>query len=285
MKEYFSHDYNARNDRKIAALVRDYKSSGYGIFWSTCEMMHEEGDRLEYDDITFDAIADDLKESPEFIKEVLDKCISKFKLFIMDENKLSSNRVKKNLNEREFKKNIKAEAGRLGGIKSGESRRNENKLKQNEALLEADEAPDEVLLEATKQNKVKESKVKESKVNKNKQENFIDFEIKGLGDMTVSFYSECELWQLKEIKDFLTKSQTNFESMVMSNPIMNNVENFNIALQEFINFIQSANDYQEATELRKYFRNWINKKNGTLEAYLNSFKKNTNGNKPVSSFL
>lgn len=288
MREYFSHDYNARNDRKIAALVREYKSAGYGIFWSTCEMMHEEGDKLEYEDITFEAIADDLKEKPEFIKEVLDKCISKFKLFTRDNNVLSSNRVKKNLNKRECEKNIKAESGRKGGIKSGESRRNENKSKQNEAPLEADEAADEASLEATKQKKVKESKVKESKGKEiNETENKkIDFEIKGLGEMEVYFYSDCEEdWQIKELETFLTKSQGSFEAMAMSNPIMNNLENFNIALQEFINLIQSANDYQESSELRKYFRNWVNKKNGTLEMFLNSFKNNKSGKKLNSSFL
>lgn len=151
MKEYFSHDYNARHDRKITALVKDYKSSGYGIFWATCELMHEEGDRLDYDEITFGAIAKDLNEPEEFIKEVIDKCISKFRLFTKQETKLTSSRVKQNLSGREAKRSKKQAAGRLGGIKSGESRRS----KQNEATLEANEL---------NKSKGKESKEEESKV-------------------------------------------------------------------------------------------------------------------------
>lgn len=280
MKEYFSHDYNARNDRKIAALVREYKSSGYGIFWSTCEMMHEEGDMLDYDDITFNAIADDLKETPELIKEVLDKCISKFKLFIKEDNIISSNRVKKNLNERETKKNIKAEAGRLGGIKSGESRRGVNKLKKNEAVLKANEANGEASLKA---NELKESKVKESKLKEiYNGDGVIKFCINGLGDMEIVFYPACEDWQIKELKEFVSNSQQSFESIAMSNKLMNNASNFNLVLQEFINMIQGSNDYKESQEYRRYFRNWVNKKNGTLSDFIKSLKTDKNGKKEVN---
>lgn len=97
---YFSHDYNARNDRKIAALVKDYKSAGYGIFWAACEMMHEEGGELEIDDITYAAIAKDLNEDVEFIKTVIEKCISAYKLFIINGVKLCSERVERNFSKR-----------------------------------------------------------------------------------------------------------------------------------------------------------------------------------------
>ena len=158
-KEYFSHDYNARNDRKIAALVKDYKAAGYGVFWAICEMMHEEGGQLEFDDMTIGAISKDLNEDVLLIKEVLGRCVFPYKLFQKVDESLISNRVKRNFDGRNEKRVAKIEAGRLGGIKSGESRR----TKQNEAELEATEAQ----LEATKQSKVKESKVKEIKVKEN----------------------------------------------------------------------------------------------------------------------
>jgi len=97
---YFSHDYNARNDRKIAPLVMEYKSSGYGIFWVTCEMMYEEGGELELDDITFSAIAKDLHEDISVVKSVIEKCIS-YKLFLTDGKKLFSDRVTANLKKRQ----------------------------------------------------------------------------------------------------------------------------------------------------------------------------------------
>jgi hypothetical protein len=97
---YFVHDYNARNDRKIAALVKEYKSSGYGIFWATCEMMHEEGGELEMDEITYSAIAKDLNEDLKKVKDVIEKCISVFKLFKINDLKLNSDRVNRNLDKR-----------------------------------------------------------------------------------------------------------------------------------------------------------------------------------------
>lgn len=161
MKEYFSHDHNARNDRKVRALVKKYKSSGYGIFWATNEMMHEEGGELEFDDITFGAISDQLNEEEPLIKSVINDCISVFKLYILTGEKITSGRVKRNLTEREEKKQAKSEkaasAGRLGGIKSGESRRSKQTLEANEATLEADRSNEA---------KVKESKVKEIKESK-----------------------------------------------------------------------------------------------------------------------
>lgn len=144
-KEYFSHDYNARNDKKIAALVKDYKAAGYGIFWALCEILHEDGNCLEYDDLTFGLIAKDLNESDELVKSVIDDCLNKYHLFtkqneaneaVLHPLRIVSNRVKKNLSERQEKKKAKVEAGRVGGIKSGESR----KSKQNEAVLQAKEA-------------------------------------------------------------------------------------------------------------------------------------------------
>jgi len=155
---YFSHDYNARNDKKISALVRDFKSSGYGIFWATCEMMHEEGGMLEFDELTVDAIARDINETPELVKEVIGMCIEKYKLFIKDDILLKSSRVHRNLETKNEKKSVKAEAGRLGGIKSGESRRNKELTKQNEAVLQ-----DASSIEPN------ESKVKEIKGNESKE--------------------------------------------------------------------------------------------------------------------
>jgi hypothetical protein len=280
MKEYFSHDYNARHDRKITALVKEYKSSGYGIFWATCELMHEEGDRLDYDEITFGAIAKDLNESEEFVEEVIDKCISKFKLFAKQESKLTSSRVKQNLSGREAKRSKKQAAGKLGGIKSGESRRS----KQNEAPLEANELKESKLKESKlKESKLKESKLKES-INNGGLEKFI-LKMHGLGEMEVSVLNNCEQWQLTEIKNFITSSQQNFESIAMNTPLMNNCQNFKIVIQEFVNMIQATNDYQESSQLRRFFGNWVSKKNGSLESFISNIKGNSSGKKNLNHIV
>ena len=154
MKEYFSHDHNARKDRKVIVLVNKYKAAGYGIFWATNEMMHEEGGELELDEMTYSAISKHLNEDIVLIEAVIKDCINEFKLYFLSEGKLTSKRVKQNLTDREDKKKAKSEqaalAGRLGGIKSGESRR----TKQNEAFASS---------ERSNEAKVNESKVNESK--------------------------------------------------------------------------------------------------------------------------
>jgi hypothetical protein len=124
---YFSHDYNARNDRKIAALVSKFKSSGYGIFWCACEMMHEEGGSLEMDDITYYAISKDLNEDFELVKNVIENCISKFRLFTTEDGKLHSGRVKTNLNKRLKISEIRSNAGKS----SANARQNGAFVEQN----------------------------------------------------------------------------------------------------------------------------------------------------------
>ncbi len=111
---YFPHDYNARNDRKIAALIQKHKAAGYGVFWITCEMMHEEDGNIEFDDITFGAIAKDSNESVEFVKMVISDCTKEFKLFKMEDDIVISGRVSRNLEKKQMVSNSRAIAGKAG---------------------------------------------------------------------------------------------------------------------------------------------------------------------------
>lgn len=57
MKDYFSHDYNSRNDKKLANLTMKFGLAGIGAYWCVVEMLYEEGGYLlltEYDRITFE---------------------------------------------------------------------------------------------------------------------------------------------------------------------------------------------------------------------------------------
>lgn len=47
--EYFSHDYNARNDEKLLKLRSEYGWEGYGVFWGLIEMMAENEGRISND--------------------------------------------------------------------------------------------------------------------------------------------------------------------------------------------------------------------------------------------
>ncbi|HEU5366587.1 MAG TPA: Lin1244/Lin1753 domain-containing protein [Hanamia sp.] len=111
---YFKHDYNARNDRKIAALINKHKGAGYGIFWVISEMLHEEGGELELDEITYSAICKDSNEDENLVKKVVFDCVEIFKLFFIEDEKLYSNRVKNNLDKGLSISKKRAKAGKMG---------------------------------------------------------------------------------------------------------------------------------------------------------------------------
>jgi hypothetical protein len=96
MKEYFSHDYGARNDRKITRLVMKHGMQGIGIFWCIVEMLYEEGGYLplEYERITFE-----LRTEYELVKSV----IHDFDLFKIEGELFYSESVLERLNERSQK--------------------------------------------------------------------------------------------------------------------------------------------------------------------------------------
>lgn len=113
---YFPHDYNARNDRKIAALIQKHKAAGYGVFWITCEMMHEEDGNIEFDDITFGAIAKDSNECVDFVRIIISDCITEFKLFKREDDIVLSGRVSRNLDYRRDAINQRSEAGKRSAV-------------------------------------------------------------------------------------------------------------------------------------------------------------------------
>lgn len=153
---YFPHDYHAIKDPKCSALIKDFGMTGYGLYWCIIEIMHEQGGKLKKFPKLIEGIAFELRVETKQLQKQIEAMIQEYNLLQEDDNFIWSNRVLKNLEERQKKYLIKAEAGRLGGIKSGKSRRI---MKQNEAVLEANEL---------KERKGKERKGKERKGNKNK---------------------------------------------------------------------------------------------------------------------
>lgn len=153
---YFSHDVNTRRDPKIGALIQRFGVEGYGIWWGLVEIMHEQsGGKLQKFPKLYEGLSQILSineaersKVEALLKHFIPALISDFCLFKEDDNYIWSDRVIRNLEDRKMKRMQRAEAGRLGGIISGEKR---SKMKQ---ALQANEA-----------NEAKESKVKESKVN------------------------------------------------------------------------------------------------------------------------
>lgn len=141
---YFPHDHNARNDRKIAALIKRHKSAGYGVFWIICEMMHEEDGSIEFDEITFGAIAKDSNEDSEFIKTVINDCITDFKLFSMEQDIVISGRVSRNLEKRQEISKSRSIAGKRGAIAKQTDAKKEKEIKERNKGIFFSESGDEV---------------------------------------------------------------------------------------------------------------------------------------------
>lgn len=94
MKEYFSHDYNARNDTRLVKLQMKHGLAGLGAYWCIIEMLYEEGGYLpvdEYARITFE-----LRTNYETITSI----INDFDLFVNDGDKFWSESALNRLNKR-----------------------------------------------------------------------------------------------------------------------------------------------------------------------------------------
>lgn len=126
---YFAHDYEAASDPKIFLMLLDYGAGGYGLYWRIIELLHKNVNHLlPRKDIFFLALAKQLLLEETKIKEFIDDCINKYELFSENEKGFFSERVLTNLKVMEEKKQqiskIRKAAGKNGGIKSGEVRKN-----------------------------------------------------------------------------------------------------------------------------------------------------------------
>lgn len=56
MKEYFSHDYGARDDETISRLIYSHGWAGYGLYWALIEMLYQNDGYIlsEYERIAYE---------------------------------------------------------------------------------------------------------------------------------------------------------------------------------------------------------------------------------------
>jgi hypothetical protein len=141
MKEtfYFSHDYNARNDPKLQAVLMEMEHAGIGLFWCLIEMMYEQGGKLELNQINNYAFA--LRTD----RETLLKLINGFNLFEIDDKYFTNASVLQRLSMR---------------ISKSDKARKSANLRWNKDHANA-------MRTHTKRNAIKESKGKERKGKEN----------------------------------------------------------------------------------------------------------------------
>jgi hypothetical protein len=108
---YFSHDYNARNDLKLASLIADAGMEGCGIYWCLVEMLYEEGGYIKLAEC--ERIAKVLRTQANAVRVVVDS-----DLFVKNEEYFYSPSVLKRLKLRE-ERSEKARASALAGHNKG----------------------------------------------------------------------------------------------------------------------------------------------------------------------
>lgn len=102
MSEFFSHDYNARNDPKIVKLCMDMGYEGIGIYWSILEIFYEQGGYINQSDIKGIAYALRLND-----EEKIEKILNNYNLFEKNDEKYFSKSIFDRLKRRK-NKSIKA---------------------------------------------------------------------------------------------------------------------------------------------------------------------------------
>ena len=97
MKNYFSHDMNARNDAKLIKVLMRLGQAGKGVYWDLVEMLHEENGYLMLSDCESYAFA--LRTDCA----VINSLITDFGLFENDGAKFWSNSALQRIGQREAK--------------------------------------------------------------------------------------------------------------------------------------------------------------------------------------
>lgn len=116
---YFSHDANAMNDPKCMMLITQLGMEGYGIFWGLVELLRQQPNyRMSLSLVP--SIAARFMVSSQKIETV----IRSYDLFrIEDDQFFFSQSLRDRMSIMDQKTEMKRLAGKLGGIRSGESRR------------------------------------------------------------------------------------------------------------------------------------------------------------------
>lgn len=152
---YFPHDYNARTDPKLQAVMVRHGITGIGAYWCIVEQLYEQGGALDVDSIPVIAFA--LHADEALIRSI----VSDFGLFVIEGEKFYSLSANRRLDERKKVSDARREAVNKRWKKS------DNKAVGNDTDDENENHDDDEKYNCNtiKENKKKE---KESKGNKKK---------------------------------------------------------------------------------------------------------------------
>lgn len=238
MKDYFSHDYNSRNDKKLVNAFMKFGLESIGAYWCIVEMLYEEGGYLllsEYERITFE-----LRSNNECIKYLLNDS----DLFKNDGLKFWSESAIERLKLR----SEKSEKAR----KSIESRWNR---KQNTNVIRTNEERNT--------NKVKESKEKETNAKAFIYSEFYDLEIKISNSDSKYIFFVKFIYGQNETKEKLSgllsiSKQLTFEQF---NQLLEKAKTNGMKLMDIVTKIENDKKYWKGKKsLYLTMNNWIENK-------------------------
>lgn len=151
--DYFSHDRDMRNHRKIKAIRTKFGLNGYAIWCMILEYLTgADGNVFEYSDVEIELMAGDFGVPSGDLKAVIDYCLSPLELLFQKEGFIRSESLDERLRPVYEKRGREKQ-------KSGKQHRDGGKFAVDNAVTHGKTTADGT------QKKVKEKKVKEKKLN------------------------------------------------------------------------------------------------------------------------
>ncbi len=156
VNNYFSHDFNARNDIKLKKVNMQMGLQGIGLYWCIIECLYENEGYLTFDD-DIELLAYELRTD----KEIILNLIENFDLFKKNKNKFYSPSVL----ERLQKITDKANKNRENVLKRWEKIKKTSKNESNTSEIQKENESNTNVLQS--QYYIKEKKKKENKIKEN----------------------------------------------------------------------------------------------------------------------
>ncbi len=112
---YFSHDMNARNDKKVKAMIRKYGMAGYGRWWVLVETLRSECNyKLQIDPLTLSSLAEDMRTEPQEVEQFIADCVNEFTLLEQDGDEVWSESLLRRMSKMDDSRARRSEAGKKG---------------------------------------------------------------------------------------------------------------------------------------------------------------------------
>lgn len=133
MSEYFSHDYDAREDENMEVLEYEHGMLGYGTYWALIEIFYRRGGKISCTSVK--PIAAKLNVELRIVESILDD----YGLFRWDEEEQEyiNDTVISRLEKREEKTRTLSENGKRGGRPKAIENQNESKRIEEEKQSES----------------------------------------------------------------------------------------------------------------------------------------------------